>query len=75
MANSPVLAKRTSALTFGEAALACVQGEKVTRTAWDDSDILWFIRANVLHIHNVSGDHVLQVSSHDIQANDWKVVA
>ena len=47
----------------------------MTRDEWGDDEVYLFMRADILHIHNEKGDHVLRVFDGDILGNDWRVVA
>ena len=61
-------------MTFGEATSVTTQGEKVTRIEWANPEIYLFIQAEILHINNDTGKHVLQVNIGDILGTDYYIV-
>ena len=75
--TSPVFNKpqvKITFLTFPEAVKEIINGSKVTRMDWNDSNEYGFIKDEFLCIHTKGADHTWIISKADLMAEDWIIV-
>ena len=74
----PVVAPSASVqyelLNFNEALEALLEGNRVSKTEWNDKEIWFEMRSARLHIHKHDGYHTLIVSEGDIIGQDYFIL-
>ena len=71
----PLVAKQTlSGMNFPEAIKAVIEGKRVTRLEWNNSEEYGCVKNGFLTIHTKGNDHTWSVSEGDLLAVDWVVI-
>lgn len=69
-------AKEIKKMSFPEAIQAVIEGKKVTKLEWDNSNIYLLLKDGYLRIHTLKGDFdVLAVSEGDLIGKDYVELA
>lgn len=61
-------------MTFPQAIEEVINGKRVTKAAWDDSNIYLELKGEYLIIHKEDSDHSIILRDGDLLGTDWMVV-
>lgn len=61
-------------LTFCDALKKMLEGKKVSKREWENTEEYGFFRAEILHIHRSGQDHRWVLSEADVSGEDYFIV-
>lgn len=71
VSTSPVPKRKVEMLSFADALREVLNGKKMTRVAWDDTDVFIYLEGEFLSINMNGKIHQLIVSVGDMEGIDW----